>query len=200
MTTQENLPCLSLGQVKRIVILGATGSGKSTLATVLGKETGLIVVHTDKLFRTNNWSFRDPMECRKDLTKVLSQSSWIIEGSYRPEIECPILQGSDVDTFTERVRKADLVVLLDVPWWVCWYRQLKRKVTSYFFKRVDIPDDCPTTLNRGNLELAFHFRNQHMPALLETIKFALGQDIQQKILIANDGREVVKRLLNSTNS
>lgn len=44
---------------KRILLIGSGGAGKSTLARRLGEQTGLPVVHLDRLYWTGEWQHLD---------------------------------------------------------------------------------------------------------------------------------------------
>jgi adenylate kinase family enzyme len=101
--------------VDRIAIMGCGGSGKSRLARSLGSMLGITPVHLDGLYYDTNWK---PLDREKfaDLQRVLvTGSRWIIDGNYASSL--PI-----------RLQRADTVIFLDLPWWVCLWGILQRRL------------------------------------------------------------------------
>ncbi|RLY04375.1 topology modulation protein [Streptococcus hillyeri] len=106
---------------QRIMIIGSPGAGKSTFAQLLARELQLPLIHLDKL----NW-IDDKETVSKEvflerLDKAVVGSSWIIDGNY----------GSSMEV---RLKRADLVIWLQVPRLVCLYRAVKRYLHSLFQK------------------------------------------------------------------
>jgi adenylate kinase family enzyme len=122
--------------VKRIVILGCSGSGKSTLARRLGERLGLPVVHLDPLYWRPGWRKPDAAGFRARVAAAVAGDAWISEGNYR-------------ETFDLRLPRADLVVILHTPRWLCLARVLARVV--FASRRADLPEGCP---EHWNWELA----------------------------------------------
>ncbi len=102
---------LDLG--RRIVVTGLAGSGKSTLARALASQTGLPVIHLDLEFWKPGWSAPSESEFREKQHAVLGGDAWIAEGNYH-------------ETLDLRVERADAIVVLDMPWWLCSFRALRR--------------------------------------------------------------------------
>jgi adenylate kinase family enzyme len=119
---------------ERIAILGCIGAGKSTLARALGDQLGLPVVHLDKLWwaegsylitgratvRQHTLSadaFRDLQE------NITRRDRWIIDG--------------DASWLDVRLRRADSIIVLDLPRWLCAWRVLRRTGST----RSDYPPD-----------------------------------------------------------
>lgn len=106
---------------QRIMIIGSPGSGKSTLARKLSQDLKLPLIHLDKL----NWI--DDKETVSEeiflerLNKAVAGKSWIIDGNY----------GSSMAL---RLKRAELVIWLQVPRFICLYRIFKRFLLSLLQK------------------------------------------------------------------
>jgi adenylate kinase family enzyme len=108
---------------ERIAILGCIGAGKSALGRELGDRLGLPVIHLDKLWWTDgNYVITGrataqehalaPAAFRDLQDNVTKQARWIIDG--------------DTSSLDVRLRRADTVILLDLPRWICAWRVLRR--------------------------------------------------------------------------
>ena len=139
--------------MQRILVIGSPGAGKSTLSHELAARTGLPLFHLDKLFWLPGWVERDRDEGRAELAQVLSGERWIIDGNY----------GS---TMPMRIARADTVVWLDYPTWLCLGRVFKRWWMYRGKARPDMTEDCPENLNLEFLLYVLNFRSawQHRNA------------------------------------
>ena len=101
--------------VERVVVLGRGGAGKSALARALGDGLGLPVVELDREF----WSASlDPLpvgEWRRRQHVVAGGPAWIMDGDLGP-----------YDDLEPRLVRADAVIVLDLPLWVCAWRARRR--------------------------------------------------------------------------
>ena len=95
------------------MIFGRSGSGKSTFAHDLHKITGLPLYHLDKYFFTRNWVERDKQEFLDIQQSIVDTHFWIIDGNSIKSLEM-------------RYRRADLVLYLNFPRWLCYIRVFKR--------------------------------------------------------------------------
>jgi adenylate kinase family enzyme len=118
----------------RILVIGSPGAGKSTLAHQIAARTGLPLYHLDQMHWLPGWVERDRDEGREELVEVLAQKSWIIDGNY----------GS---TMPLRIQRADTVVWLDYPTYLCLWRALKRWWQYRGKARPDMTEGCPERLN-----------------------------------------------------
>jgi adenylate kinase family enzyme len=105
----------SLGNMKRVVILGRRASGKSTLATRLGELTGLQVIELDKLFWRAGLLATPHDEWVTLQEKVATKERWIMDGDLGP-----------YDAVEVRLRAADTIILLDFSLVRCAWRAVLR--------------------------------------------------------------------------
>ena len=98
----------------RIVVLGRGGAGKSVLARDLGRAAALPVVELDKEF----WNPQlEPMALdlwRARQRTLADGARWIMDGDLGP-----------YDDPQPRLARADTVVVLDMPLWLCGWRALR---------------------------------------------------------------------------
>ncbi|SCA58878.1 Uncharacterized protein AB751O23_AX_00080 [Chlamydiales bacterium SCGC AB-751-O23] len=109
--------------LKRVVIIGASGSGKTTLGKLLSSTWKLPLCDLDDLHWLSGWKKRDPSEEFADVENFLKGDKWLIVGNY------------------SRYRamiwpKADLIIWLDLPFYVCLWRGLVRSIRSIWY---DLP-------------------------------------------------------------
>lgn len=97
----------------RILVIGMMGSGKSTFARALGATTGLPVIHLDVHYWDPGWVRPTDHEWRERQRLLLAGESWIVDGNY-------------AETLDLQLGRADTVVLLATPWWLCASRALVR--------------------------------------------------------------------------
>jgi adenylate kinase family enzyme len=101
--------------VQRVVILGRGGAGKSTLARSLAEALGVPLYELDREF----WNERlEPMrrsDWRAHQGRLAAQPAWVMDGDLGP-----------YDDLEPRLLRADLVVVLDLPAWLCTWRVLRR--------------------------------------------------------------------------
>ena len=110
---------------RRVVVTGLAGSGKSTFALALAARTALPVIHLDLYFWKPGWVEPSETEWREKQRGVLAGDEWIADGNYH-------------ETLDLRLELADSVVVLDLPWWQCSARALRRG----FQMPGELPDGC----------------------------------------------------------
>lgn len=112
---------------RRIVVTGMAGAGKSTFSRALSAKTGLPVIHLDIHFWKPGWVPTPDDEWREKQRGLLAGDKWIVDGNDA--------------TLDLRLERADTVVFLDTPWWICARRAFARGVR----KRpvgFELPDGC----------------------------------------------------------
>ena len=99
---------------RRVSVVGS--GGKSTLAKALSAKTGLTHIELDALHWKPNWIESSPEELvgKVDAAIDAAPDGWIADGGYWTKIGNRILG------------QADVVVWIDLPWRVMFWRMLRR--------------------------------------------------------------------------
>lgn len=115
--------------MKRVLIIGSGGSGKSTLARRMHAVTGLPLVHLDRLYWRSGWQKTPKDEWLAKIAEVTAADEWILDGNFD-------------GTLDERLARADTVIFLDLPRYLCIYRVIKRRLTYRGTNRPDMSEGC----------------------------------------------------------
>ena len=119
----------------KIAIIGSPGSGKSTFALKLHQILHLPLFHIDQYFWKPGWQRPDREEFRKTHHELCDKSEWIIEGMA-------------IRLFEYRLEKADIIIFLNIPWYICFYRIFKRAFTNFgkvfFSSAPGCPENFPS--------------------------------------------------------
>ncbi len=97
--------------MRRVVVTGNSGSGKSTFAVKLGQLLDLPVIHIDLLHMRDDGSRVSDQELHRRVVEAASTDRWVFEGF-------------NTETFHDRAHRADTLIFLDLPNWVCAWRVL----------------------------------------------------------------------------
>jgi hypothetical protein len=108
--------------MQRVVVLGRGGAGKSTVARRLSELVGLPVIELDKHFWQPGLAPLSREKWVEVQRKLASRSRWIMDGDLGPYDALPVL-----------LSKADTVLLLDFPLWLCLWRALRRDRENWDF-------------------------------------------------------------------
>jgi adenylate kinase family enzyme len=111
----------------RVIVTGMPGSGKSTFSKDLSTRTGLPLNHLDLHYWKPAWVRPSDDEWRVTQRSLLAGDAWIADGNYH-------------ETLDLRLERADTVVVLATPWWLCagqaFVRGVRRPVGAV------VPDGC----------------------------------------------------------
>ena len=110
----------------RIFITGNAGSGKTTLSTELAKQMKFPLYGLDKFVWLPGWVRQKPEIIKEQLSEVVKQENWIIEG---------------VSYFV--MEHASIIIFLDVPIYKAYWRASRRTLTHLFKQRPEMPENCP---------------------------------------------------------
>jgi adenylate kinase family enzyme len=137
--------------MRRIVILGCAGSGKSTLARRLGRQLQLPVVHLDRLFWRPGWTWPEIPGFRTRVAEAIAGEAWISDGNY-------VLTSFDLT-----VPRADTIIILERPRWLCLFRVLWRSLSHR--ERPDLPQGCQEKLDWQLISYVWRFRKLGGPRI-----------------------------------
>jgi adenylate kinase family enzyme len=119
--------------MQRVLVIGSPGAGKSTLATEIARRVGLPLVHLDRHYWRAEWIEPDKEEWARQVEGLAAGGSWVMDGNYG-------------GTLAMRLARADTVIWLDFPVWLCVWRILRRAIRYRGRTRPDMADGCPERL------------------------------------------------------
>jgi adenylate kinase family enzyme len=132
--------------MQRVLIIGQPGAGKSTLGRELARITGLPLVHLDRHYWQPGWTDSDPEAWTATVRRLVAEPRWIIEGNYAGSL--PL-----------RLARADTVIHLDFPRWLCFARVVRRILWG---KRPgELPPGCPERFDGEFLRYTWTYRRLH---------------------------------------
>lgn len=170
--------------MKRIMIIGSCGAGKSTFAKKLQTILNLDLIHLDQHHWQPNW-VEPPKEVWRDTVKELvKREEWIMDGNF----------GRTMDI---RLERADTIIYLNHPTWLCFWRVLKRVKQYKGTTRPDMTEGCPERLDIGFLWYVLTFKHRSGSRTLKKIE-KLRQD--KNVFILNNDKETEHFLKNLENS
>lgn len=117
---------------RRILVDGMMGSGKTTFARALAIKTGLPLVHLDLHYWKPGWTRPSDDEWREQQRALIARDAWIIDGNYN-------------ETLALRLERADTVVFLETPWWLCASRAFVRGLRK---PGGEMPEGCEDSRGR----------------------------------------------------
>lgn len=126
----------------RIAIVGISGSGKSVVSRTIAEKTNLPLYHMDQLFWQGSWVAVPEAEYVQEHNKLIELEQWIIEGY----VDEPM---------AERLSRAELVLYLDYPGWLCAWRVVKRWLMHRKNARPELPKEARERLRGEFLWVVF---------------------------------------------
>jgi adenylate kinase family enzyme len=116
--------------MQRVMILGCAGTGKSTLARALGLRLGLPVVHLDTLYWRPGWVEPEAESFRSKVVEATAGDRWITDGNFAGH------------TFDLILPRADTVLFVSQPRWLCFARVILRMLRDRGKRRPDLAEGC----------------------------------------------------------
>lgn len=116
----------------RVLVIGMAGAGKSTFSRALAARTGLPLIHLDVHYWKPGWVRPSESEWRDRQRDLLSAPTWIADGN-------------DPESLDLRLVRADTVVHLETPWWVCAARAFIRGLRKPVG---EMPEGCDNSVIR----------------------------------------------------
>lgn len=165
--------------MKRILIIGSAGSGKSTLSQKLSSILQLPVIHLDKHYWKPNW-VPTPNEVWDQIVEDFSiQDEWIMDGNYSRTLEI-------------RIKRADLIIFLDMPTFLCMYRVIKRRIQYHKKTRPDLNKECTEKLDMEFLKWVWTYKKRSRLRVIDI----LNQFKEEKEVIIVKSKKEVNELIN----
>lgn len=118
---------------RRVIVTGMAGAGKSTFSRALSARTGLPLIHLDLHYWKPGWAKPSDEEWREKQRSLLAADAWIADGN-------------DHETLHLRLERADTVVVLATPWWVCAGRAFVRGLRTPAATKM--PEGCDDSVIR----------------------------------------------------
>ena len=158
----------------KISIIGGCGTGKTTLANNLGKELNLPVYHIDGIHHLENWKIRDKKERDKIILEKVSESKWIIDGTYRSTLE-------------KRWQNSDFIIYLDYSSFAQVKGIMGRFIKNHGKEKEEIPG-CKEKMSLEFLKFACNWRKDKRNEIIEKT----NKIDQNKIKIFKNRRQLNK--------
>lgn len=136
---------------KRINVVGTSGSGKSTFAQRLAERMQVPYVELDELNWQPNWTEAVDEVLFSRLEDALQGDAWVLDGNYKKTI--PV-----------KWRRVEMIVWLDMPFWLTFYQVLVRT-----FRR-SLRNEELWAGNRESLSKAFFSRDSILLWSLSTYR------------------------------
>jgi len=150
--------------MRRIIVVGCQGSGKTSLALKLGQKLGLPVVHLDVLYWRAGWKPSDKASFRTRVTEAIAGDQWIVDGSFSGL------------AFDLTLARADVLVVIDRPRWLCQWRILWRSAFDRDTARPDLPEGCPEKFDWKLMKEAWRYNSERVP-VIEAERRQYGPDV-----------------------
>ena len=138
--------------IKRIVIFGRPGSGKSTAARKIAEALRLPLYHLDAFFYEAGWKERDYNSFILSLEEIVAHERWIIDGNNSRSLGI-------------RWSRAHLVIYLNFPRALCYFRVIKRYCKPNNYN--DRAPGCKETMRFSLLRYIWHFESRFSPIVKE---------------------------------
>ena len=165
--------------MRRIAVVGCPGSGKTTFCRLLSNKTGLPIIHLDTYYHDKSQPYFEAKNLHAweaKITEIVGGEKWIMDGNF----------GS---TFAQRFKRADTIIFLDYPRYLCLWRMLKRRLQFHSSTRQEMPEDWREKIDYGFLRYVWRFKRYSRPKIMQ----ALPDDITE-VIIFNGPSEAAKYL------
>ena len=139
--------------MRRIIVVGCQGSGKTSLSLRLGRNLGLPVIHLDVLYWRPGWRASDTTRFRARVVEAIASDRWVIDGSFAGL------------AFDLTLARADTLVVIDRPRWLCQWRILWRSAMDRDRARADLPEGCPEHFDWNLMKEAWRYNIDRRPAI-----------------------------------
>jgi adenylate kinase family enzyme len=142
---------------QRILVIGCSGAGKSTLAKVIAERHRLPLIHLDRCYWRPGWKAPSETEWAADIERLIAEPAWVMDGNFS-------------STMPRRAERAEAIVFLDLPRWLCLLRVLRRVITGYGRSRDDVAPGCPERFDWGFLKWIWNYPIRSRPKTLKLLR------------------------------
>jgi adenylate kinase family enzyme len=150
---------------KKIVIIGSPGSGKTTLSFQLHHIFNVPIIHLDKYYWKPHWQMPTSREFYDIHGSLCIQPEWIMEGMF-------------ITTLIPRFIEADIIIFLDMPQSLCFWRVLTRLIKNYGKVLATSAEYCPQRIDFAFLKYVWNFDKNVSPTIYQILKmFASDKQI-----------------------
>lgn len=163
--------------MKRVIVIGCGGAGKSTFSCNLSDKLDIPVYHLDKIFWNRGWIETPQKEFDIKLKNLVNKEKWIIDGNY-------------IRTLNMRAEKADTIIFINMPTYICLYRAIKRRVMYRRKNRPDMAEGCPEGIDFEFFKWILTYNKTLRPEILEKLKKYKGKSV-----IVLNGKKEVKNFI-----
>src|SRR3954452_13942057 len=150
--------------MRRVIVVGSQGSGKTSLSRTCGRRLRLRGVHLDVLYWRPGWNPSDKASFRLRVAEAIAGDAWVIDGSFSPvalDLTLP---------------RADTLVVIDRPRWLCQWRILWRSAFDRDKARPDLPEGCPEQFDWKLMREAWRYDTGAAP-VIEAERMQYGADV-----------------------
>ncbi len=151
--------------MKRVAVVGCPGAGKSTFCRKLANKVELPIIHLDTYYLDSRYPYYYAQDLNAWETKVaelVTAEQWIMDGNF----------GS---TFKMRFARADTVIVLDYPRYLCMWRIFIRYFKVRKQPRQEVPANWKEKLDLQFIRYVWKFKKQSRHKIFDALK-ATGAD------------------------
>lgn len=154
----------------KIVVVGNSGGGKTELSRKLAAQLDIPVHHVDSLQFTPDLTIRPHAETIRDLEKIQSCESWIIDG-YGP-----------LDILEKRFALADKIIFVDFPIWRHYWWATKRQIKNLWSPRKELPKGASELTLQHTIKLYKSISQVHNKMRPELLRIFSRSENKEKMI------------------
>lgn len=170
--------------MNRILIIGCSGSGKTTLTRQLAERTGLPVISLDEAYFSPGWKEPRSEDWAETVQELAGREKWIMDGNFS-------------GTFQYRVPRADTIIFVDRPTWLCLWRVIKRTLRYYGKVRPGSAPGCPERFDAHFLRYIWRYNATRRPGISRMLE---EQEAQGKTIYSIKSEQDLQNLLRDLSS
>jgi adenylate kinase family enzyme len=146
-----------------VLVIGPSGAGKSTFARALGRQSGLPVVHLDRIYWLPGWQKAPQEASRAALLQAAAETRWIIEGAYPDALDVCLARAQKVFVF--RCHRVG-----------CLWRVMVRVSANLGRSQPDMPEGSPERFNWDFMREIWQKSGLWHAEIMATISRARAED------------------------